>query len=154
LREGLIGGVTSLGWVLLDKATRRGELEYSGLKKVDGQKLHELKYLGRKAAGEFRISLYFDPETYRHVLSLYVLRVPALPAKYPGQGTSDQLEGYYRIREEFSSFKTVDDLTLPCAYKLSMTVEGQDRTFLADWTVAITQVQHNQPLEAGAFIVK
>lgn len=151
LKEGLVGGTTSSGWFLLDVAGRQPKLEYGGLKNIDGKKLHELKYKGGKGAGTFQTFFYFDPVTFRHVLSLYSLRVPAYLANTMPSLTQDQLEGSYRLREEFGAFKTVDGLTLPHFYKLVLTVEGQDQTFLADWTINISQVLHNQQLNAGSF---
>jgi len=154
LREGLIGRAASVGWFLLDMAGRAPKIQYSGLKNIEGRKLHELKYLGGKGAGSFQILFYFDPATFRHVLSLYALRVPAYLAKTLPQLTQDQLEGFYRVREEFSDFKTVNGLTLPHAYKLVLTIEGQDQTFLADWNIVVAQALHNQALDDRSFIVQ
>jgi hypothetical protein len=151
LKEGLVGGTTSLGWFLLDVAGRQPKLEYGRLKSVDGKKLHELRYKGGKGAGTFQTFFYFDPVTFQHMLSLYSLRVPAHLAKTMPSLTQDQLEGFYRLREEFGAFKTVDGLTLPHFYKLVLTVEGQDQTFLANWSISISQVLHNQKLDAGSF---
>jgi hypothetical protein len=154
LKEGLVGGVTSTGWFLLDIAGRAPRLAYGGLKKIDGKSLHELKYQGGKGAGTFQIFFYFDPGTFQHVLSLYALRVPAFPAKTLPDLTQDQLEGFYRLREEFGAFKTVDGLTLPHSYKLVLTIEGQSQTFLADWNIVIAQILHNQQLDDRSFIVQ
>lgn len=156
LKEGLIGGSTSTAWFLLDIAGRRPQpkLEYGGLKNIDGKKLHELKYQGGKGAASFQISFYFDPETFQHVLSLYSLKVPQAFTGTAKGISGDQVEPSIRMREEFSAFKTVDGLTLPHSYKLVFTIEGQNNTFLADWVINISQVLHNQQLDAGAFTLR
>ena len=72
VKEGLYGGVLSTGWALLDVVGRQPELKYKGLKKFHEKKLHELEYKPRKGV-DYRIALYFEPETYRHVASSYRL---------------------------------------------------------------------------------
>jgi len=74
LGEGLFGGVLSTGWALLDTGDRKPRLTYEGLKKVDGQNLHQLRYEPRKSS-DLEIRLYFDPETFRHVRTVYMLSI-------------------------------------------------------------------------------
>ncbi len=44
LREGLLGGVLSTSWSLLDLDARKGKLKYQGLKKIDGTELYAVAY--------------------------------------------------------------------------------------------------------------
>lgn len=74
-QEGLYGGVLSTDWALLDLRKRRAKVRYRGLKKFDDKRLHELEYRPRKGV-DYRIRLYFEPETFRHVASHYRLVVP------------------------------------------------------------------------------
>ena len=74
-QEGLYGGVLSTDWALLDVRKRRAKVRYRGLKKFEGKQLHELEYKPRKGV-DYRIRLYFEPETFRHVASSYRLSVP------------------------------------------------------------------------------
>jgi hypothetical protein len=75
LKEGLLGGTTSVAWCLLAMEERQPKLEYRGLKKIEGRQVHELKYQAKKRAADFKIFLYFESDTFRHVLSEYELRV-------------------------------------------------------------------------------
>jgi hypothetical protein len=69
LRDGLWGGVLSTNWALLYADQRHPKLSYAGLKRVDGQELHELRYAPAKHT-DLQISLYFEPETFRHTLTV------------------------------------------------------------------------------------
>ena len=75
-QEGLYGGVLSTDWALLDLRKRRAKVRYRGVKKFDDKRLHELEYKPKKGV-DYRILLYFEPETFRHVASHYRLVVPA-----------------------------------------------------------------------------
>ena len=74
-QEGLYGGVLSTDWALLDLRKKRAKVRYRGLKKFEGKELHELEYRPKKGV-DYRIRLYFEPETFRHVASSYRLSVP------------------------------------------------------------------------------
>ena len=77
LREGLLGGAVSTAWPLLDLEHRQPKLSYAGLEKVDDQSLHQLKYSLKKGGGDLKISLYFEPETGHHLLSVYKVTIAA-----------------------------------------------------------------------------
>jgi len=77
LREGLIGGTLSTAWPLLRLDQAQPKLDYRGLKKVDGRQLHEVGYRPRKGSGDLKVSLFFDPETFRHVRTRYSFEIGA-----------------------------------------------------------------------------
>jgi hypothetical protein len=70
IREGLLGGVLSTAWPLLNLNRCRAKLSLEGLKKVDGRELYDLRYHTRQDTA-LEIHLYFDPQTYRHVETVY-----------------------------------------------------------------------------------
>ena len=74
-QEGLYAGVLSTDWALLDLKKKRAKLRYRGLKKFEGRNLHEVDYKPKKKVS-YRVRLYFEPETYRHVASKYRIVVP------------------------------------------------------------------------------
>lgn len=76
LKEGLFGGVLSTAWPLYDLDQRKAKLTYAGIKKVDGTDAIELRYAPKKSS-DVDISLFFDPETFRHIETVYFLRVRA-----------------------------------------------------------------------------
>lgn len=74
-QEGLYAGVLSTDWALLDLKKKRAKIRYRGLKKFEGRRLHEVDYKPKKKV-RYRVRLYFEPETYRHVASKYRIVVP------------------------------------------------------------------------------
>jgi hypothetical protein len=152
LKEGLLGGTMTTAWPLLDLASRQPKLNYTGLKKIEGRSLHELKYRARKGGGDLQISLYFEPETYRHVGSHYRLVVPSRMGSNP-LDSANQRETVYTIDETLGNFATVDSLTLPHFDKLTMTMEGPNGSFLTEWNIQIEKVEQNQQIDPGTFIV-
>jgi len=152
LREGLIGGTVTTAWALLDAAERQPRLKYTGLKKIEGRRQHELSYRPKKGAGDVQIWLYFDPETFRHTSSLYKLVRTANMATEITQSPY-QRDSYYKILEQFEDFRQVDGLTLPHTYKITFSVEGEP-TVLHNWVVSIDEVRQNAPLPPDAFIVR
>ena len=74
LHESLLGGVWSSGWPLLDLEARKAKVQSEGTKKVDGRELIAIRYQPKKRT-DLDILLYFDPQTYQHVLTTYRARV-------------------------------------------------------------------------------
>jgi hypothetical protein len=178
IREGLLGGVLSTSWPLLNLDDRKAKVTFEGVKKIDGQSLIDLHYKPKKNT-DLDIHLYFDPETYHHVRTVYTMSQragiaqagnPGIPV--PGVGQTDassapisrdtsetvsarQSETRYRIDEKFSDFATVDGLTLPKRYVLSYSQELQDgRTNLWEWDVTTQMVNNNVELDPRNFEIR
>ena len=88
-QEGLYGGVLSTDWALLDLRKRRAKIRYRGVKMFDDKRLHELEYRPRNGV-DYRIRLYFEPETFRHVAQ-------------PSARTSSGRIGLPRVRAAWTS---------------------------------------------------
>jgi hypothetical protein len=153
MKEGLLGGALTTAWALLDFQGRQPKLDYTGLKKLEGKQVHELKYRAKKGAGDLRVSLYFDPETFRHVSTQILLVEPANMGDSPTK-SSGQRDITYTIVESYGDFKTVDSLTLPHAYKLVMTIEGQSSTLLVEYNILAAEVVHNQTIDSQIFMAR
>lgn len=155
IREGLWGGELSTAWPLLNLGERKAKLSFDGLKKVDGQELYEVHYRPHKNS-DLDIQLYFDPQTYHHVRTVYsyttstsfanlapsagVGNAPSLSGGADGAalggsqgagGTAEtaaarQVPNRYRLEEKFSDFKTVDGVTLPTHYDIQFSQELQN----------------------------
>jgi hypothetical protein len=172
LRDGLLGGVLSTDWALLDMSKDKGKLHYDGLKKVDGVEYQVVSYHAKKNA-DLDITLYFEPETFRHAMTVYTASVhagiagadPNASLSAPagaGRGSSRDLSGgtdsqsarqqptRYRIEERFSDFQTADGLTLPSHYELKFSSE-QQMTKVVDWDIKTTRVLSNVPLNDKNF---
>jgi hypothetical protein len=130
MKEGLLGGVWSLGWPLLDIGKRKSSLKYNSAK-VDGHELHEIDYNPKDGMNNIKVKLFFEPGTYHHVRTEYTLRVQGEQALQAGQtvtrgvipgagseqrsgtitrdaGIHDQIaNSHYRLVEKFDDFKEV-----------------------------------------------
>jgi hypothetical protein len=153
LREGLVSGVMSTSWCLYEVKERRPKLNYDGLKKIEGTKLHRLRYRPRKGAEDARVLLYFQPDTYRHVLSTYSWSVSANMGSMPAY-SPQQREIHIKITEKYDNFKQVDGLTLPHLYKLIFSYEGQSRTILTEFSIEVDETFQNIPADLKAFRVE
>jgi len=161
LKEGLVCGTMTTAWPFLDLAGRQPRLGYAGLRKVEGKRLHEVSYRAKRDAGDLQVALYFDPETFRHVYSEYQMVVRARVGQRsrpssadPGVASPGELmDTFYKVEEWFDDFKTVDSLSLPHSYRLRFNREGPS-SFLCDYGISLTQVLHNQPVDADTFVIK
>ena len=150
-KQGLMGGALSTAWPLEDMPARKVQLEYVGLRKLGDQTLHELRYFPR-GGSDLKIRLFFDPETFQHVRTDYERVIPA-PTGTRGYGSVQERETSYHMIEEFSLFKKEGDLTLPHIYKITLTVDAQNGTFLAEWVIKLTQFEFNQKIDPSAFSI-
>ena len=149
LREGLLGGVLSSSWPLLDLKARQPRLKYDGLKKVDGVPLHQVTYAPNGGPTDLQIKLYFEPDTFRHVKTVY--RVTAPPGMVSSQTQSpSQQDTYYILQETFSEFRGFDGFSLPTRWRVQFSVEGS-QTVQARWEVTLGRVVNNAAIDAKDF---
>jgi hypothetical protein len=180
MKEGLLGGVWSLGWALLDIQNRNASLKYNSAK-IDGRDLHEIDYTPKKGMNNIKVKLFFEPATGRHVRTEYMLKVQGEQALQAGQkvkqvvavdgemgtlsrdaGITDRLTiSYYNLIEKFDDFKEVKlkdstgaetgSLILPYTYTLEYSVEGQGSTFVGHWNIVADRFAHNGKLDPAVF---
>jgi hypothetical protein len=148
LREGLLFGSLSTSWALLTTGQRQPKLNLSGVKKIGGRSLYEMKYEAKKGKGNVQATLYFDSETFRHVRSQF--KVELADSRMQRISDSAELERYTLI-EEFDQFKPVDGLTLPHAYKLDFSIDAPRGGFVGSWTFAVNEIAHNQAIDRQIF---
>ena len=164
LKEGLLGGSLSTAWPLLDVPGRNPKLSYDGLKKVNGRQLHQLTYRPNKGGSDLTIRLYFEPETFRHVYSIYTMSIGAqIGSGSVGLGTlGPVIEGgeeasarqqvtRYTLEESFSTFGKVGDLDLPATWSLKFTTETDRGTVILECRVKAEKVENNPSLADDAF---
>ena len=153
LREGLFGGVLSMNWALLDVPGRKPKLTYEGLKKIEGQQLHEMRYQPRKSS-DLEIQLYFDPETFRHVRTVYRLSIGSNVGQDITQSAKQRPERI-RLEERFSNFKDVDGQRLPEHWNIQFTRElPSGSTTVTEWDLNEDQISNNIGLDPRNFEVK
>jgi hypothetical protein len=153
VRDGLIGGVLSTGWPLLNLTDRGAKLSYQGLKKVDGRMLHQVRYEPHKHS-ELEISLYFEPDTLRHVKTVYNLVVGNNVGATILESARMQPERS-SLEERFSDFTTADGLTLPTHWNLQFTRElSSGSTTISEWDLKEDKIQNNLGLDSRNFAVR
>jgi hypothetical protein len=152
IRDGLLGGTLSTAWPLLSLDERKAEIKFDGLKKIEGQQLYRLSYRPHKST-DLKIELYFDPETFRHVETIYELSAANSMASLSAQ--AQQRETHYQLQEKFSDFKTVDGVTLPTHYNMQFSRYLQNsRNEVFEWDMTGLEASNNMPVDARNFEVK
>jgi len=160
VREGLVGGVLSESWPLLNLQEKNPKLEYSGTKKIDNRQVHAIKYRPRKGS-ELNITLFFDADTFQHVRTEYErtvystaqTRIPGGPGRLPSPGEARGAPQRLTAYEAFSDFKTEGGLNLPHVYKFELSVQSNVRPLLINWTFNLTEFTFNAPVDPSEFIV-
>jgi hypothetical protein len=148
VKEGLLFGSLSTGWGLNDIAAKRARMDSTGVKKIDGRQLYELKYNSRNSRANVQAWFYFEPETFRHVRSQFKLEVPASRMST----ITDSAEMVrYQIVERFAEFKPVDGLTLPHSHNVEFTVDAPRGGMLTTWTHSIETITHGEALNRELF---
>ena len=134
LREGLWGGTMSTAWPLLNLSQAAPYLTYQGLKKVNKQSLHALLYEPRKRAGngDLKIRLYFEPETFRHVLTIYTLTTHDIHGSVK-TGT-DEVETV--LEERFSDFGEEGGITLPRHWQIRYRQSDTQKPRIYQWEMS------------------
>lgn len=158
LKEGTFGGVLSTGWPLLDLASRKAKVKFNGLKKVGDKDLLELKYEPKKTSGDIQIRFYFDPATYRHVMTVYEALIPVKsavsinPNANTAKNGANAQEGHQVLKETFGNFKTLDGITIPSHWTIELT-NDMDATTSMKWDLNVQNAAHT-PVDPAAFKVK
>lgn len=151
VKEGLLGGALTTAWPLNDLEKRNPKLQYDGTKKIEGKELHELRYVVRKGNSDLNTFLYFDPETFRHVASLYRVVIPAQIGPGGPNDSAGQIETRYELEEKFDSFREVNGLTLPTRWRIHFTSTTPRGTTLAEWDMNYDKISTNQPIDPKVF---
>jgi hypothetical protein len=151
VKEGLLGGELSTAWALQNLDQRQTNLANLGVKKLDGRTLQGMEYIS-KAASDMTVKLYFDPETYRHVITVYSVVTVPVGVNHGITTSAEQQQIRYTIEERFSDFRTESGITLPRHYDLQYTEELQSgSTRLYDWDMTAEKVVNNIDLDPGNF---
>ena len=152
LTEGLFGGTLSTAWALSQFDELRPKLEDRGLKKVDGVELRRIDYIPKKNS-DLEIQLYFEPNTYRHVMTVYLLTLAAFQGRTPGQSAGRQ-NTTYRLEEHFGDFKTFDNLTLPTHWNIRFTYGPSSSGTIDQYDVTEIRIANNIPVDPKNFEMK
>jgi hypothetical protein len=147
--NGLLGGVLFKSWTLLNSPETKARLTLDGTRKVNEVEYYVIDYNPRRGT-DSTIKLYFDLQNFRHVRTEYKRVIPSRIGSTPDtsahKGESRQI-----LIEEFSNFKTVNNLTLPQDYQLLLTTDGQRGANQFQWKINISQFLFNQKFNPESF---
>lgn len=150
-KQGLMGGTLTSAWPLADVKGHNARVDYLGTRKLDDRMMHEIRYFPR-GNSDLKITLFFEGETFRHLRTEYERVIPAPMGKVEYTNVQER-EGRYKMVEEFSLFKPEGGLNLPHIYTIKLSADTVNGTFLAEWTVKLTQFDFNQKIDPSAFSV-
>ncbi len=150
MKEGLLGGVLSTAWPLLDTKAKKVRLEYGGIQKFGERDYYKLKYTS--GVGDLKVTLYFDAENFHHVLTEYKYSIQSRIGTDPTTSSGIKPD-YYTLTETFSDFKTAGKLTIPFSYKINLTIQENESVTSTDWAVKFADVYYDEKLDAAVFKV-
>lgn len=148
---GIMSGTLSKSWPLLNVDEKENRIKYVGVKRIGGKTTQALEYIPKKGS-DLRITLFFDPETYRHVRTEYK-RVNAARQGANVDASAGQSETRYTMIEEFSDFRVENNLTLPHTYKISLEILSGNGTLSYEWLVNLQRFIFNQAIDDKDFKV-
>ena len=150
LREGLFGGALSTGWSLLHLESLQPKLKYEGLKKLDGKTYHTIRYQRRKGT-DVQTNLYFEPETFQHVHTVYKVRISSPIIANNSGASASQPETWYTLQESFANFRDVRGVNLPTTWTLEFSKEIGRTGSVLRFSTQYTSMLPNAKLEAAEF---
>lgn len=156
MKEGFIGGTLSLAWPLLNPDEVKSDLKCKKVK-VEGRELYRLEWPIR-LLGNIKIKMYFEPGTYRHVRTEYMVRIKndvSAQGEYSDIMSFELMpESIYTLIEKFDDFRKVSGMTLPHKYGIEYSVEGQGHAFIGRWTITAEKWIFNRTFDENLFVAQ
>lgn len=152
LKYGFFGGTLVSSWALLNADKKVNKITYEGKEKIGDRDVYILRCVPTNGS-ELNIKLYFDAENFRHLRTRYYL-VNNRNLLLSSEVSSRQGESRYLMIEDFSGFKSVNELTLPTTYKITYTLESYDNAKEFEWVLNFSRFAFNSPLKPELFEFK
>lgn len=151
LKEGLMGGVLSSAWPLLNLAQKKARVEYDGITSAGGREFHKLKYSASRS-GTLKVTLFFDSENFRHVLTEYKYSIESGIRGDLAENARAK-PSYFSLVERFGDFRKAGELTLPFSYSIDISNQVEEELTSLQWTVKLTEAYYNEAVDASVFKV-
>jgi hypothetical protein len=152
MKKGFIGGTLSLAWPLLNPDGIECKLKYKKVK-VEGRELHRLEW-PIHILRNVKIKMYFEPETFHHVRTDYVVRIQEDISVTRAFDIMDKYivpESIYTLIERFDDYRKVSGMMLPHKYSIEYTLEGQGHSFIGHWTLNARKWLFNRTFDEMLF---
>ena len=156
LTDGLIGGVLSTAWPLYDWQARKARIDVDGVKKVEGRELLRATYHPSRGTGDLKIYLFFEPDTFRHIKTIYTQQNEARLGASLDRSSMAGLSGgeaNLTVEENFGGFAPVNHLMLPTQWTLQYNQEGSGSS-LVEFEMNIAKIQANPNTSGVAFRIQ
>jgi hypothetical protein len=158
LADGLIGGVLSTAWPLYDWQARKARIDVDGMKKVDGKELLRVTYHPRHGTGDLKIYLFFEPDTFRHVKTIYSEQSQEQMGASSNRSSLGGIGGggtNLSLEENFGGFAPVNHLMLPTQWSLQYNQEGVGNgSSLVEFDMNIAKIQANPNISGVTFRIQ
>jgi len=155
VQDGLLGGTLTTAWPLYDWQNRKARIDVDGIKKVDGKDLLRVSYHPRHGSSDLKIYLFFDPQTFRHVKTIYTIQSEAQMGTSANRGSLAGMGGggtNLNMEEDFGGFAKVNNLMLPTQWTLKYNQEGVGAgSSMIEIDVLIDKIQANPNVEGVSF---
>jgi len=155
VQDGLFGGVLTTAWPLYDWQDRKARIDVDGMKKVDGKELLRVTYHPRHGSGDLKIYLFFDPETFRHVKTIYTLQSQGAMGASANRGSMSGMGGggsNQTLEEDFGGFSKMENLILPTQWTIKYNQEGLGAgSSMIQFDVVVEKVQANPDVAGVSF---
>ena len=138
IRDGLFGGVLNRRWPLRDLEARKAKLSYDGIKKLEDRELHRLRYRINRNQGDLTVHLYLEPDTFRHVATVY--RATRGQDAAGLDVTSQQADQVSTLTETFSGFDPATPQGAPKEWTARYTRTG-NRTIEWNYECKVASVE-------------
>lgn len=160
VKDGLLGGVLSRGWPLLqdEKVSRR--LTSRGKNTSEGREWWQATYRPRKGPRELDVDLFFEPDTFLLRKSEYEVRRSYGMGPFPGVPSASQAgqaarrDVRMKMEELFDDYVDVQGVTFPRRWKIRCTNETNDGTTMWEWDVEFTRFELGGPVDPAEFRLK
>lgn len=149
ISEGLFGGTLSTGWTLRDLSSRKAKVDLNGTKKVNGRETYVLEYLP-KGGSDLKINIYIDKENFQHLRTEYKRIISSIIGPSP-DASAQQREQRQTMTEDFSDYKSQNNVNLPHGYRAYLMLEGAGGTREYEYKAAFSEFFFNQQLDPNSF---
>lgn len=149
LTDSLFCGSMSLRWITNVASNSKLKMTSAGQKQVSNRQTYAIDVLMGATTGEFKVRLFFDAETFRHIRTEYKRVVPVRQLTFGRQ--NELADASVDLIEEFSDFKDVEGLMLPFDYKATLVSNSGTQTFTNSWRIKVVNYYLNQKLADDFF---
>lgn len=147
IKHYFFGGTLFSSWALTDPHKHIGKFELQGTEKIGDVETYKIRVVP-KGGTTLNIRMFFDATSFRHLRTEYKYTATA------GTVTVDEgraTESRYTLTEDFSNYKTINELSLPTTYKVTMRVDSARQGLEFEWLINLSRFAFDKTNEPEIF---